>query len=199
MYKIILSLLIICSLSVVPQAKADSATGNIFSITKAVAPTTISPNSILAYSLTIKNISSINAAPQVINDTLPAGFTYVGNSKLTTVTGNQIEFAPTISGQILTWTFDGDTLQSVPPNQTIVISYQVKASSTPGVYQNRACIIQPENICSVANVNVAINPNASLESNVILGILIGSILLVVALSIPKKRKSFEDNVLSRQT
>lgn len=181
----------------VPIAKADTASGTTFSITKVAAPTTVAPGSTLAYSVTIRNISQTNAAPQIVTDTLPQGFSYVGNARLTTVSGSQVTFTPTVSGQLLTWTFDGDTLQSIPANQNIVISYQVSASSTTGTYPNQACIVQPENVCAVANVTVAVNPNTSLESNVILGILIGCILIVIALSIPKTKKSFEEKILSQ--
>jgi len=189
----------ICALMVLPffvlSAKADTATGTTFSVTKAVAPSTAAPSSTLAYSITIRNISSTNAAPQVVTDTLPAGFSYSGNARLTTVSGSQVTFTPQTSGQTLTWTFDGDALQSVPPNQQIVISYQVTAPSSNGQFTNQVCLTQPENVCTQATVTITTTPNTGLLDNVFLGIIIGGILLFIASRMPHTKETFEEKLL----
>lgn len=176
---------------------ADSATGTTFTITKSSAPTTVSPSGSIAYSITIRNNSSSNASPQVVTDTLPTGFTYAGNPKLTTVGGTQVDFTPSQNGQVLTWTFDGDTLQTIPQDQQIVISYQVTASSSTGTFTNTACLTQPENICTTHDVVVTTNPNAGIVSNIVLAIIISAVLILVgAKLINPKRPSFEAKVLS---
>lgn len=194
--------------SFIPIVKADAAstitptptnntsnTGSTFSLQKIAAPTTVSPNSVITYSITIQNISTTNAAPRNIEDTLPQGFSFIGNSKLTTVNGQQVEFAPTSTqGNKITWAFDGDTLQSIPPNQNIVITYQIRTGSETGNFTNRACLTNPENVCASATVNVILSPNASLNDDLIIALLviIPSIILFITL---RRNKSFEQKVL----
>lgn len=214
MYKKInwfITLLIASNLAIftnfIPTVKADaggitptstnntSSTGSTFSLQKIAAPITVSPNSVITYSITIRNISTTNAAPRNIEDTLPEGFSFVGNSKLTTVNGEQLEFAPTSNqGNKVTWAFDGDTLQSIPPNQNIVITYQARTGTQTGNFTNRACLTNPENVCASATVNVILNPNASLNDNLIIALLIiiPSIILFITL---RRNKSFEQKVL----
>ncbi|BDQ04837.1 MAG: hypothetical protein KatS3mg084_0355 [Candidatus Dojkabacteria bacterium] len=196
---IITAYLFLFSLFIIaPVAKADTVNGTNFAIKKDVAPATVSPEATVSFSITITNLSNVNTTPQTVTDTLPEGFTFVGNSVLTTVTGSQINFNPQINGNTLTWTFDGDTLQSLPPNQNIVITFQTKAGSNTGTYTNRACLTQPENVCATANVVVAVNPNTSIQNNVLFGLLVGSIALFIAISLPKTQRSFEQKVISKK-
>ncbi len=184
-------------LAVIIPAKADSTTGSTFTITKAAAPATVAPSGTITYSITLKNISTSNAAPQAVADTLPTGFTFAGNPKLTTISGTQVTFTPTQTGQTLTWTFDGDSLQSIPQNQQIVISYQVTASSTTGTYRNTACLTAPENICANQDVIVATAPSAGIVSDVLLGLLFGTLLVFLGIKLTRTSKSFEQKILAR--
>lgn len=177
--------------------KADSATGDTFTVTKAAAPSTISPSGTISYSITIRNDSSVNSAPQTVEDTLPTGFTFAGNGQLTTLTGSQVTFTPTQDGQVLTWEFDGDTLQSIPQDQQIVISYQVTASETVGTFTNTACLIEPEEVCATQDVVVTTNPNTGIVENTLLGITIGGILVYFATKLTRVRKTFEQKVLQK--
>lgn len=151
-------------------AKADTARGTNFSVTKTGTPSTVSPQGTVNYIISIENIGQANAAPQIVRDTLPAGFSYIGNGKLTTVQNTQINFAPTVSGQVLTWTFDGTTLQTIPPTDNIIISYSVRATSTIGNFTNQACLVQPENVCANFTVTVANSPAAGIIQTGLLGI-----------------------------
>lgn len=189
-------LFVVCTFTFI--AKADTGTGTTFSVTKAVAPATAAPSSTLTYSITIKNISQANAAPQVVTDTLPTGFTFAGNSLLTTIAGNQVTFTPQSSGQVLTWTFDGDTLQSIPADQDIVISYQVTASSTTGEFSNQVCLTQPENVCTQSTVTITTNPNTGILDNIWIGLAIGVFLIFVASKMPHSRISFEEKVMRKK-
>lgn len=201
MYKKIISFILLFTLIGIISIKISSfpvkadAAGNTFTVQKVAAPTTISPNSILTYSITIRNTGNVNLAPQSLEDTLPEGFTFVGNAKLTTVQGQQVEFPPTqTQGNKITWVFDGDRLQSIPPNQNIVITYQVRTGSETGAYTNRACLISPENVCASATVNVITSPNASLNDDVIIALLIilPGVILIITLY---NNKSFEKKIL----
>lgn len=185
----------IMTFSLIGVVHADSATGTTFTVTKAAAPSTLAPSGTVSYSITIKNNSSTNSAPQEVTDTLPAGFTYSGNGLLTTLTGSQVTFTPSVSGQTLTWTFDGDTLQSIPQDQQIVISYQVIASSTVGSYTNTACLTLPEEVCATQDVIVTNNPNTGIVENATLGIIIGGILIYAGSQLTRFRKTFEQKVL----
>lgn len=180
------------------MAKADSASGTIFSITKTVAPSTASISSVIAYSITIKNISASNEGPLTITDTLPTGFSYSGNSLLTKIDGTQVTFTPQISGQTLNWTFDGDTLQSIPPDQTVVISYQVTAGSTIGDFVNNVCLTTPENVCTQATVTIATNPNTGILDNIGLGIISGIALIIIASKLRYSKNSFESRLMNKK-
>jgi fimbrial isopeptide formation D2 family protein len=196
---IITAILVLFLVLNINPALADSANGSIFTITKASAPATTSPSGTITYSITLRNNTDTNAAPLSVTDTLPAGFTLKGNPQLTTVSGGQVTFPPTVSGQVLTWTFDGDTLQSIPQNQQIVISYQVTASNLPGTYTNTACLAEPENICVTNDVVVARTPNTNIFDNVTTGILIGGIMIIIAFVITSYfKRPFEYRVLANQ-
>ena len=154
-------------------ADSDTATGGqAFSISKEAAPRLVAPGSTVTYSITVRNLASVNLSPKRIEDTLPDGFTFIGNSKLTTVSGEQLEFNPSTSDNKLTWVFDGDTLQTIPPNQSIVVTYQVRSSTNTGSYTNRACLVDPENICSSSTVSVTTNPEAGLTDSILIALLI---------------------------
>lgn len=169
-------------------------TGRTFTISKSVAPSTVSPNALITYSITIRNNSSTNAAAISLEDTLPEGFSFNNISRLTTVEGRQIDFTPTVTGNRLIWRFEGSNVQSIPPNQSIVITYQVRTGQSTGTFNNRACLTQPENICAVASVIVTINPNASISPNIILALLIGIPLLIFGISV-YRGTTFEKRVL----
>jgi fimbrial isopeptide formation D2 family protein len=176
-------------------AKADSGTGTTFEVTKAVAPATAAPNGTLTYSITIKNISETNAAPLTVRDTMPEGFSYSNNAKLTKIDGTQVDFAPATAGQVLTWTFDGDTLQSIPQNQTVVISYSLTAPATTGEYTNQACLVTPEEVCATANVTITTTPNTGILDNIFIFIAVGGLLILASLKIPRLNMSLEEKII----
>jgi uncharacterized repeat protein (TIGR01451 family) len=176
-------------------AKADTATGETFRLNKVASPSTVAPGGTVTYAVTITNVSTTNAAPQTIIDTLPTGFTYSGNGTLTTISGSQVPFAPTVTQNILSWSFDGETLQSIPPNQNIVVSYAVTASSETGVFTNQACLTAPENVCVTTPVTVANNPNTGIVEDIAMTTLLGGIAIYAGLYL-RKQRSFEERIIS---
>jgi len=191
-------------LGVTLPVKADSASGTTFTVTKTATPSTVGPSAAVNFTISIKNISAANAAPTEVTDTLPAGFVYNNDSKLTDLQGTQIlcsatsttSFCPTVSGQTITWTFDGTTLQSIPQNQNIVLSFTANAPATVGTYTNTACLTQPENICANATITVqAGTPQAGIIQNIATVVIIGTLLIVMGMKISHKKKSFEDSLI----
>ena len=81
------------------------------------------------YTITIANPNPESVTLDSIVDTLPAGFSYVANSTTGVTTAN-----PAINGQTLTWA--GPLV--VPGNSSVVLSFDVTVSSTPGDYFNQA-------------------------------------------------------------
>jgi fimbrial isopeptide formation D2 family protein len=175
--------------------RADTASGSIFSVQKTAAPEPAGVSSDVSFAITITNISSSGAAPTEATDTLPDGFTYNNDSKLTDVNGIQGSFSPVVSGQTLTWTFDGDTLQTLEEDENIVISFTAKTPSTTGVYTNHACLSLPENVCTTTEVTVQTNPNTGLAENILLLSTAGTLLILIAMRIRRKKISFEDAML----
>lgn len=179
-------------------AKADRADGTTFAITKAATPSTAAINTPVAFAITIENISGSNAAPIKIVDTLPDGWTFNNDAKLTNLEGFTADFQPTVSGQDITWTFDGTSIISVPPTDNIVISFTANAPGTVGTYLNKACLEDPETVCANAQVEVQQGtPKTGIVENIaIIGSLSGSLILL-SLMISNKRKTFEDKMIRR--
>jgi uncharacterized repeat protein (TIGR01451 family) len=184
-------------ISINTTTKADSGTGTTFSVTKNATPNPVSVSSDINFSISIKNISNANSAPTQVVDTLPSGFVYNNDAKLTNLSGTQSAFTPTISGQTLTWAFDGDTLQTIPSNQNIVISFSAKTPATAGSYSNQACLTQPENVCSTVNFTVQSGtPQAGIIQNTSIILGAGTLLTVGGIKLRKKKLTFEQTVLS---
>lgn len=193
----LLGVLFFTAVLLVSPVSADTTSGTNFRVTKAATPTITTPSSTVAYAITILNISQTNQAPQTVTDTMPAGFAYAGNAKLTQVSGTQVAFEPTTAGQVLTWTFDGDTLQSIPANQSIVISYQVTVPSSTGEFTNTACLTVPENVCAEEQITVTTNPNTGIVENIFVAMAGAALLIAIGIRFSQNRKSFEGKVLTK--
>ncbi|MFW5720381.1 MAG: hypothetical protein ACOCXT_05125 [Candidatus Dojkabacteria bacterium] len=183
-------------------AHADSAEGSIFRVTKAAAPSTANASSTVSFSITIENVSTSNAAPETVVDTLPASFVFAGNAQLTDLQGVQSDFEPTVSGQTLEWTFEGDNVQSIAEGENIVISFSATAPSTPGSYTNEVCLTLPEEVCATATVLVqeTEQPVETPKSGIItitgLATLAGLTFAGIGYTaIQLQKKSFEEKVL----
>lgn len=182
-------------------AKADSASSTSFQITKTATPSTVSPSSTVNFTVAIKNIGTagMSQTPQTVIDTLPAGFTFTNDAKLTKLDGTQIDFAPgSTIGQVVTWTFEGDTTEAIPQNENVVISYSATASAVEGNYQNNACLTAPEKVCATATITVQSTPATGLKENLALTAGIGVIAVIFSLLLKKKRVSFEEAMLTNK-
>ena len=199
--KKLLSTVVLSAALLIPfslSTKADSGTGTTFSVTKNATPNPVGISSDINFSISIKNISNANSAPTQVVDTLPSGFVYNNDAKLTNLAGTQSAFTPTVSGQTLTWAFDGDTLQTIPSNQNIVISFSAKTPATAGSYSNQACLTQPENVCSTVNFTVeGGSPQAGIVQNTSIVLGIGTVLALGGVKLRKKKLNFEQSILSR--
>jgi uncharacterized repeat protein (TIGR01451 family) len=81
------------------------------------------------YTITITNPSGTAVTLNSINDTLPAGFSYVAGSTTGVTTAN-----PAIASQTLTWSGPF----SVPATGSVILHFNVKVSTVPGTYLNNA-------------------------------------------------------------
>jgi fimbrial isopeptide formation D2 family protein len=198
LFSIVLSVAFLTSSS----AKADSTTGTSFEITKTATPSTVSPSSTVNFTVSLKNISTggLNQTPQTVVDTLPEGFAFANDAKLTKLDGTQVAFAPSsVSGQVVTWTFQGEFSEAIPTNQNVVISYAATASATIGTYENNACLTAPENICAKASIIVQTSPTAGLRENLALAAGVGAIAVIFGILLRRKpRASFEDALISNE-
>ncbi|MCX8035342.1 MAG: DUF11 domain-containing protein [Candidatus Dojkabacteria bacterium] len=175
---------------------ADLATGTRFSIEKNVSPQTVARGGSVIYSVTIKNITtSETLTPEIVEDKLPQGFVYSGEPKLVKTSGEEVAFEPvSTSDGVIRWEFDGDTIQQLNPNQSIVITYKVRVDNPGQNTENEVCLIEPEEICAKARVNISTAaPNAGIN-DVFLPILI-LISIIMILSFFNRPKSFERNIL----
>lgn len=175
---------------------ADLATGTRFSIEKNVSPQTVARGGTVIYSVTIKNITtSETLTPEIVEDQLPQGFVYSGEPKLVKTSGEEIAFEPVSnSNGVIRWEFDGDTIQQLNPNQSIVITYKVRVDNPGQNTENKACLIEPEEVCAKARVNISNTaPNAGINDILLPTLIFISILIIVYLY--KRSKSFEKNIL----
>ena len=83
------------------------------------------------YTITVANSATGPVAIQSVEDTLPAGFTYVAGSTSGATTGD-----PTIAGSTLTW--DGPLI--VPRGETLELRFDVRVAGTAGTYLNEATV-----------------------------------------------------------
>lgn len=184
------------------NVKADSASGTIFAVTKTGTPSTVNPSSAVAFAISVENISSASAVPEEIVDTLPQGWTYNNDAKLTNIDGEQSIFAPSISGQTLTWSLTGSNAQTVAQGDNIVISFTATSPSATGSYTNEGCLTLPERVCAEASVTVeaggvgaTTTPDAGLKENVMLLSGTAILLFVIAYLLVKDKRSFEQKLV----
>jgi fimbrial isopeptide formation D2 family protein len=182
--------------------KADTASGSTFSVTKTATPDTVAPSANVTFTISVKNITaagSPNATPQTVTDTLPTGFTFTtASSQLTGLDGTQAAFAPTVSGQTLTWQFSGTTQISMAPGDVIVISFSAVAPATTGTYTNQACLTLPESVCAEAQITVqSSTPNTGVLQNLAIAGGIGAVLVFFSVKKSKKKISFEQSLLTK--
>lgn len=111
----------------------------VMQISKKVDRATAPTGSELIYTILAQNTSGGGEAANLLTlrDSLPAGFTYVSGSTTSVPAG--ILGAPEISGQELVWTFS-PVPYSLAAGDTIQVAFRSLASSTPGIYANRAAI-----------------------------------------------------------
>ena len=83
------------------------------------------------YTITVANSATGPVAVQSIEDTLPAGFSYVSGSTTGATTAN-----PTVTGSTLTW--DGPFV--VPRGETLELHFDVRVAGTAGTYLNEATV-----------------------------------------------------------
>lgn len=179
-------------------AKADTGSGQYFNVIKTASPGTAGKLADVTFAITLENTSASNQAPEKVIDTLPDGWTYNNDAKLTDLDTNTAEFAPTVLGQELTWTFDGTSLISIPPGENIVISFTAKSPNVTGSFVNEACLEDPESVCATATVTVqAGTPQAGLTENIVLLSGISAVLIVGSLFIKRDRRSFEEKIIDR--
>jgi fimbrial isopeptide formation D2 family protein len=202
MRKILVLCFILLAAAVVssPSVKADSASGTTFEITKTATPATVAPSGTVNFTVSIKNIDASNQTPQTVTDTLPEGFTFTNDAKLTKLDGTQVAFAPSsVSGQVVTWTFQGEYTEAIPTTQNVVISYATTASSTVGTYENNACLTAPEEVCAKATIVVQANPQAGLKENISIAMGVAAVAGVVGLVLKRRPGlSFEEALISQK-
>jgi fimbrial isopeptide formation D2 family protein len=183
-------------------AMADSASSASFQITKTAAPSTVARSSPINFTVSIKNINALGQAqtPQTVVDTLPDGFVFINDSKLTKLDGTQVAFAPSsVNGTVVTWTFAGEFTEAIPQNQNVVISYSATSAANTGVYENNACLTAPENVCAKATITVQSSPVAGLKENIALTSGVGFIAIIFATLLKRKKISFEEAVIASRT
>jgi fimbrial isopeptide formation D2 family protein len=178
--------------------KADRSDGTTFAITKVATPSVVGVSSNVSFAITIENISSSNSAPVKVVDTLPTGWTFNNDAKLTDLEDETTDFTPTVDGQVLTWVFDGSTLQSIPQNDNIVINFSAKSPATTGTFINQGCLEEPEQVCANAQIDVQAGiPSTGIVENIAVIGLLSTSLILISLMIRKNKKSFEDKMLSK--
>ncbi len=187
-----MALIGVLGFSLAGLTRADSATGSTFTVTKTATPSTAGVSSPVSFTISIKNNTTVNTAPQTVTDTLPEGFVFLNDAKLTTLDGSQVDFAPTAAGQVLTWNFDAGNLQSIPQDENIVIAFSATSPATAATYTNQACLTVPENVCASAQVVVqAGTPQAGLVDNILIALGLGSVLILIGRNRFKNYYTFE--------
>ncbi len=179
-------------------AYADLATGTRFSIEKNVSPQTVARGGTVIYSVTIKNITtSETLTPEIVEDKLPQGFVYSGEPKLIKTSGEEVAFEPvTNSDSVIRWEFDGDTIQQLNPNQSIVITYKVRVDNPGQNTENEVCLIEPEEICTKARVDISNTaPNAGINDMFLPTLIF--VFILVTWYLYNRSKSFEKNILEK--
>jgi fimbrial isopeptide formation D2 family protein len=201
MKKFLAALLIVLPIAFLTTtpATADSAVGTSFEVTKTATPDTVSPSGTVNFTISLKNIAidGSTQTPQTVTDTLPDGFSFANDSKLTKLDGTQVTFTPSsVSGQVVTWTFDGDTTEAIPQYDNVVISFSTTAPEATGSYENTACLTTPEEVCTTATVTVQTSPVAGVIENIVLIAGVGAIAAIFGSLSLRKKRNFEEDVLS---
>ena len=106
----------------------------VLSATKITSTPVVAPGGTAVYTITIDNSGDAAETLNTINDTLPAGFSYVTGSSSVLTTAD-----PTVLGQDLTW--NGPF--SLAAHGSAVLTFSATASATPGDYLNNAGATAP--------------------------------------------------------
>lgn len=103
-----------------------------FTVAKSVAPTSVNttlPGELVVYTVKFSNKGTVAGELSAIRDTLPQGFTFVRM-----MTGSQVLAAPSGTTGEIVWTGPF----AVAGESDLTLIYEVRASTTPGIYTNLA-------------------------------------------------------------
>lgn len=98
-------------------------------IAKIANPTQTVAGGLATYTITLTNSGAISASATSVQDTIPAGFSYVAGTSTGLTTTN-----PGILGQTLTWSGNW----TISPGASAQLAFNVKSPTASGTYYNQA-------------------------------------------------------------
>lgn len=163
-----------------PLALGDEPLGE-FTIVKEVDPVSVSPGDEVEFTLTITNTGDTSAYIQRVNDTLPEGFTYNDECRVTKPDGLGFDCTPILDGRSMVWTFSTDGADAIylGPGEHATIVFTVLTPDEAGTYLNVACLVIPSDGCDNAPVYVGVQPPTAVPTSLYIGAIVGGGLLIV--------------------
>ncbi|MET0242127.1 MAG: T9SS type A sorting domain-containing protein [Flavitalea sp.] len=175
LYSFVLVMAFLVGAAGLASAQTVELSKSVDNITTGLTGTLASQNDILEYTITIKNLSTVNITSSELTDNIPAGTSYVaGSTRLNTVTVADVSGRMRYSGAGALINSPGASSGLLRPNVAAVIRFRVRVTANGGnisnyavleaVYQGNALVqntntvftnLSPDPACSVVYQSTA--------------------------------------------